>query len=41
MRDYQAHRPLNYGLDWRALLIWTIIIGAFSLCSLASVVLFR
>lgn len=41
MRDYQAERLLNYGLDWRALLIWTGIVAAFSLVSLASVVLFR
>ena len=41
MRDYQAQRLLNYGLDWRALFIWTVIIGAFSVLSLASVVLFR
>jgi hypothetical protein len=41
MRDYQAQRLLNYGLDWRALFIWTVIIGTFSVLSLASVVLFR
>ncbi len=41
MRDYQARRLLNYGLDWRALFIWTVIIGAFSVLSSASVVLFR
>ena len=41
MRDYQAQRLLNYGLDWRALFIWTVIIGAFSVLSSASVVLFR
>jgi len=41
MRNYQAERLLNYGLDWRALLVWTVAIGAFSLLSLGSVVLFR
>ena len=41
MRDYQAQRLLNYGLDWRALAAWTLAIGAFSLLSLASVVVFR
>lgn len=38
MQDYQAQRLLSYGLDWRALLVWTLIIAAFSLLSLASVV---
>ncbi|MFZ2067294.1 MAG: hypothetical protein WAV27_15040 [Xanthobacteraceae bacterium] len=41
MQDYQAQRLLNYGLDWRALLVWTLIVAGFSLLSLASVVLFR
>ena len=41
MQDYQAQRLLNYGLDWRALLIWTVIVAAFSVFSLASIVLFR
>lgn len=41
MEDYQARRLLSYGLDWRALLIWTLIIAAFSLLSLISVVIFR
>ena len=41
MQDNQAQRLLNYGLDWRALLIWTLIVAAFSALSLASVVLFR
>jgi hypothetical protein len=41
MRDYQAQRLLNYGLDWRALFIWTLIVGGFSALSLGSVVLFR
>lgn len=41
MQDYQAQRLLNYGLDWRALAIWTFIVAAFSLLTLASVVLFR
>ena len=36
-----AERPLNYGLDWRALFKWTLVFVAFSLVSLASVVLFR
>lgn len=39
MQEYQAQRLLSYGVDWRALLSWTIIIVAFSLLSLASVVL--
>ena len=41
MQDYQAQRLLHYGLDWRALAIWTGLVAAFSLFSLASVVLFR
>jgi hypothetical protein len=39
MQEYQAQRLLTYGVDWRALLSWTLIILAFSLLSLASVVL--
>jgi hypothetical protein len=39
MQEYQPQRLLTYGVDWRALLSWTIIIVAFSLLSLASVVL--
>jgi hypothetical protein len=39
MQEYEAQRLLTYGVDWRALLSWTIIIVAFSLLSLASVVL--
>ncbi len=41
MQDHRAQRLINYGLDWRALFIWTAIVAAFSLFSLASVVLFR
>ena len=36
-----AQRLLNYGIDWRALFIWTLVFTAFSLVSLAIVVLFR
>jgi hypothetical protein len=36
MQDYQAPRLLSYGLDWRALLSWTLVVGAFSLLSLGS-----
>jgi hypothetical protein len=32
-------RLLTYGIDWRALFSWALIIIAFSLLSLASVVL--
>jgi hypothetical protein len=39
MQDYHAQRLLTYGVDWRALLSWTLIILTFSLLSLASVVL--
>jgi hypothetical protein len=38
MQD-RAQRLLNYGLDWRALFIWTLVLTAFSLVSLASVAL--
>lgn len=41
MQDYEAHRLLSHGLNWRALFIWTGIIATFSLLSLASVALFR
>jgi hypothetical protein len=39
MQENQPQRLLSYGVDWRALLSWTLIIVAFSLLSLASVVL--
>jgi hypothetical protein len=29
------------GVDWQALFSWTLVLAAFSLLSLASVVLFR
>jgi hypothetical protein len=41
MQDYEAHRLLNQGINWRALFIWTGIIATFSLLSLASVAFFR
>jgi hypothetical protein len=34
-----AQRLLNYGVDWRALFILTLVFAAFSLLSLASVAL--
>jgi hypothetical protein len=37
MHDYQAQRLLNYGLDWRALLIWTLIIVGCSVAGIAFV----
>ncbi len=39
MQENEAQRLLSYGVDWRALLSWTLIIVVFSLLSLASVVL--
>jgi hypothetical protein len=40
MQDYKTQRLLDHGFDWRALFIWIGVIVAFSLLSLASVVLF-
>lgn len=37
MHDYQAQRLLNYGLDWRALVIWTLIIVGSSVAGIAFV----
>jgi hypothetical protein len=39
VQEDEGRRLLTYGLNWRALLSWTLIIVAFSLLSLASVVL--
>jgi hypothetical protein len=41
VQDYEAQDLLNRGLDWRALFIWTGIIAAASLLSLAGHVLFQ
>lgn len=41
MRVNEGERLLAYRVDWRALLSWTVIIVAFSLLSLASIMLPR
>jgi hypothetical protein len=35
MQEYQAQRLLNYGLDWRALFVWTFIIVTCFLAAIA------
>jgi hypothetical protein len=39
MPEHPGQRLLSYGVDWRALLSWTLIVVALSLLSLVSAML--